>query len=108
MSSVDQLQIRLSAFRRDSVIAVALHGGYLALEIHPERMGVARPTINFESDTLMPGEAEVLSAVASDGRYNAFGQMVYYFPLWYTALVLALAAVAATRIERFTLRSALE
>jgi hypothetical protein len=35
------------------------------------------------------------------------GGAVFYFPLWYPALVFALAAVAAIRIGRFTLRSPL-
>ena len=44
-------------------------------------------------------------------RYGQFGLswpiQVVVFPLWYPALVFALVAVAAIRMRRFTLRSAL-
>ena len=38
---------------------------------------------------------------------SEMGRAEFSFPLWYPALVFALAAVAAIRIRRFTLRSAL-
>ncbi len=38
-----------------------------------------------------------------------FGQTVrgFYFPIWFPALIFAVAAVAAIRVSRFTLRSAI-
>ena len=40
-------------------------------------------------------------------RKFGFGERMVYFPTWYPALVFALAAVAAIRMRRFTLRSAI-
>ena len=40
------------------------------------------------------------------GRFGVSGEFVY-FPLWYPALVFALAGVGILRIGRFTIRSAL-
>ena len=41
------------------------------------------------------------------GEFGRIHDNLLYFPLWYPALVFALAAVAAIRMRRFTLRSAL-
>ena len=108
ISSVYELQIRVSAFIPERVIAIVLHGGYLTLGIHHERTGVAGPTIRFVSDTIHPEYVEALSALASNGSYNEYGHLMYFLPLWYPALVFALAGIGVIRFRRqFSIRSAL-
>jgi hypothetical protein len=108
ISSVYELQIRVSAFIPARVIAIVLHGGYLTLGIHHDRTGVAGPTIRFVSDTVHPEYVDALSALASNGRYNEYGHLMYFFPLWYPALIFALAGVVVLRFRRqFSIRSAL-
>lgn len=66
--------------------------------------GVASGRI--ESDGGIAGILEWQIRKSRSGVFGRFGRSVY-FPLWYPALVFALAAVAAIRIRRFTLRSGL-
>ncbi len=44
--------------------------------------------------------------VKQRGRFGVFGPAIY-FPLWYPALIFALASVGILRLGRFTIRSAL-
>ena len=59
------------------------------------------------SHAVAPFRRNVFERIEKHGRFHVRG-MSGHFPLWYPALVFALAAVAALRIgRRFTLRSAL-
>ena len=56
---------------------------------------------------LPAGAAATQAEIDSRGRFWRTGNMVF-FPLWYPALIFALAGVAALRIRRqFSIRSAL-
>ena len=107
MTSVDELQIRVSAFRPERVVA-GHYAGYAMLGIHSRKTGVAGQTISFVSEPLEPAYAgEFIAVVASKDRFGAIGDAIY-FPLWYPALLFALAGIAAIRFRRqFSLRSAL-
>jgi hypothetical protein len=56
-------------------------------------------------DRTIPSQKEVRKLTQASG-YFGIVRNLYYFPLWYSALLFALAAVAAIRVgRRFTLRS---
>jgi hypothetical protein len=78
------------------------------LGIRSEKTSVAGQTIRSVSEPLKPAYAEeFISLVAANDHFSASGNIIY-FPLWYPALIFALAGVGVLRFRRqFSIRSAL-
>ncbi|WP_428305006.1 hypothetical protein [Lacipirellula sp.] len=83
---------------------IDVYGGHvdLALGLEEESRGLVFE-FQHAARRVEPGEPREFRS----WRYFHANGNTIIFPLWYPALVFALAAVAAIRIRRFTLRSAL-
>ena len=80
--------------------------GWLSILYPASRESVAWEYISFELP--QPGEAYYIENKGGFQLFSSDEMLALYFPLWYPALVFALASITALRLgRRFTLRSAL-
>ena len=109
ISTIDEWTIRAPGPRLGSCIDGASYLGYMALGAQPLSNNDSNLRWRFESHPVTPGHVVTFGAeVASGGRFRVIENRVVYFPLWYPALIFALAGVAALRFRRqFSIRSAL-
>jgi hypothetical protein len=87
----------------------AYHGSVIVERLHRGQQGNKLHLAGMSHTTALIREPRNSFDVSKDahGRFGRLGT-AYYFPLWYPALVFALAAIAAIRIgRRFTIRSAI-
>ena len=95
---------------RDITIGLESHSGiaYIFSESTPTMPTVVHDKWRLWPQPIDEGRTEEFKQIVA--RNGAFG-IIYpdevYFPLWYPALVFALASVGILRIGRFTIRSAL-
>ena len=95
---------------RDITIGLESHSGiaYIFSESTP-----TMPTVVHDKWRLWPQPIdewrteEFKQIVARNGAFGIIYPDEAYFPLWYPALVFALASVGILRLNRFTLRTAL-
>jgi hypothetical protein len=92
----------------DKAFLLVSHGGsaWLSILYPASHETVAWEHITFEFPK--PGEAYYVETKGGFQLFSSDKYMALYFPIWYPALIFALAGVAAQRLgRRFTLRSAI-
>ena len=92
----------------DKAFLLVSHGGsaWLSILYPASHETVAWEHITFELPK--PGEAYYVETKGGFQLFSSDKMSAVYFPLWYPALIFALAGIAALRLgRRFTLRSAI-
>jgi hypothetical protein len=99
------IDIRIDAIP-DKSIMIELQRGCVATMTLPGR-GPLAPPVSWEIERGEPWFWNLSALVKRHGVFGVVGPLSF-FPLWYPALIFALAGVASLRLgRRFTLRSAI-
>jgi hypothetical protein len=108
LGHADQWEVDRLAFSPALSRAGVSYLGYISVAVVPTSTSVVKNGWRFKSEQVDSEHASsVRNAIESSGRFGTSDTGVY-FPLWYPALIFAIAAVAALRLRRqFSISSTL-